>query len=116
MKERITRGTLLFVEGCTASVHAPPHVRAGATVPADLCGERVARRSAASIYHSPMTDSRRSGFRITVHVNDDRGTPFDTGAAPHPCDRGMVKQRVGCQGGRTAPRAFRVHLKRDPSQ
>jgi thiol:disulfide interchange protein/DsbC/DsbD-like thiol-disulfide interchange protein len=28
MKERITPGTLLFVEGCTASVHTPPHGRA----------------------------------------------------------------------------------------
>ena len=27
MKERITRGTLRFLEGCTGSVHTPPHVR-----------------------------------------------------------------------------------------
>jgi hypothetical protein len=51
MKERNIRGTL--VEGCTASVPEPPHVRAGA---ADLA--RMSWRPLCRLLHPPV-DMRR---------------------------------------------------------
>ena len=95
MKERITRGTLLFVEGCTALVHTPPHVRAGAAVPAPGQGARPpAPPGAATI----------AGLCALVAALAVGATPATAGAQP-------VSQRASAVARATASRPVEIELR-----